>query len=166
MGKYDFRPTRVLPQARLLIKTKRINASEPPPWMRVVEDVPPSAILNRPVFRDARTISDEENSRTRFGRASRAYPRLDSKLQDRNMKQIFKPLQMGYNEDKLRSDFFNDHPWELARPKVILEDSGNDAKNWDWSTGIKQPGKRLDGERYRYSQFPKAKYQLTQNPTA
>ncbi|QDS76615.1 hypothetical protein FKW77_007776 [Venturia effusa] len=114
--------------------------------MSVVQDVPPSATLNRPVFRDARTISDEGRSRTKFGRASKGFPRLSSNLQDNKMKQIFKPLKMGYNEDKLRSDFFNDHPWELARPKVVLEDSGNDSKNWDWSTGIKQPGKRLDGE--------------------
>ncbi|KAE9969303.1 hypothetical protein BLS_005422 [Venturia inaequalis] len=114
--------------------------------MGIVEDAPPSGTLSRPVFRDARTVSDEFRSRTKFGRASKGYPRLSSNLQDRNMKQIFKPMKMGYNEDKLRSDFFNDHPWELARPKVILEDSGNDFKNWDWSRGIKQPGKRLDGE--------------------
>jgi small subunit ribosomal protein S23 len=47
----------------------------------------------------------------------------------------------------LRADFFGDHPWELARPKIILENSGNDAKGWDWSK-IVQPGKPLDGERY------------------
>lgn len=146
MGKYDFRPARVLAQARLMLKTETERAA--PPWISVVENVPPSANLVRPVFRDARTLSDEQRSQTNFGKASKKYPRLSSKLQDRKMKQIFKPLKMGYNEDKLRSDFFNDHPWELARPKVILEDSGNDAKNWDWSRGIKQPGKRLDGERY------------------
>jgi len=151
MGKYDFRPARVLAQANLLLETKRIP--EPPPWYNVIQDVPPSAALTRPIFRDARTISDEQRSRTKFGKASKGYPRLSSNLQDRKQKQIFKPLKMGYNEDKLRSDFFNDHPWELARPKVILEDSGNDAKNWDWSKGIKQPGKRLDGERYIHPQF-------------
>lgn len=151
MGKYDFRPARVLAQANLLLETKRIP--EPPPWYNIIQDVPPSAALTRPIFRDARTISDEQRSRTKFGKASKGYPRLSSNLQDRKQKQIFKPLKMGYNEDKLRSDFFNDHPWELARPKVILEDSGNDAKNWDWSKGIKQPGKRLDGERYFHPKF-------------
>jgi small subunit ribosomal protein S23 len=34
----------------------------------------------------------------------------------------------------------------LARPRLIVEDSGNDAKRYDWSK-IVQPGKQLDGER-------------------
>jgi len=58
---------------------------------------------------------------------------------------MFRPAKITYPEDRLRSEFFGDHPWELARPKVVLEDSGNDAKSWDWSR-IQQPGKRMDGE--------------------
>jgi small subunit ribosomal protein S23 len=58
---------------------------------------------------------------------------------------MFQPAKITYPEDRLRSDFYGDHPWELARPKVVLEDTGNDAKNWDWS-GIHQPWKRMDGE--------------------
>jgi small subunit ribosomal protein S23 len=54
-----------------------------------------------------------------------------------------------YPEDKLRSEFFGDHPWELARPRLVVEDSGNDAKGYDWSK-IQQKGKQLDGERYVY----------------
>ena len=51
------------------------------------------------------------------------------------------------NSTQLRSDFFGDHPWELARPRLVVEDSGNDAKGYDWRT-IQQKGKQLDGERY------------------
>lgn len=50
-----------------------------------------------------------------------------------------------YPEDKLRNEFFGDHPWELARPRVILENDGKDGEKWDWSR-IVQPGKKLDGE--------------------
>jgi small subunit ribosomal protein S23 len=61
---------------------------------------------------------------------------------------MFQPLHIPYPEDKLRKEFFGDHPWELARPKVVLEDGGDEAKGWDWSKGIRQPGKRIDGERF------------------
>jgi small subunit ribosomal protein S23 len=61
---------------------------------------------------------------------------------------MFQPLNIPYQEDRLRKDFFGDHPWELARPKVVLEDGGDERKGWDWSKGIRQPGKRIDGERF------------------
>jgi small subunit ribosomal protein S23 len=60
---------------------------------------------------------------------------------------MFQPLPITYPEDKLRSEFFGDHPWELARPRLVVEDNGNDAKDYNWET-IVQPGKQLDGERY------------------
>lgn len=61
----------------------------------------------------------------------------------------YKPKEIVYPEDNMRTEFFGDHPWELARPRVMLEvGGGHDAKQWDWSTGIEQPGKQLDGERY------------------
>lgn len=59
---------------------------------------------------------------------------------------MFMPAELKYPEDQLRTEFFGDHPWELARPKIVLEQSGNDSKDWDWSQ-IEQPGKKLDGER-------------------
>ena len=60
---------------------------------------------------------------------------------------MFQPMPIVYPEDKLRSEFFGDHPWELARPRVILENDGKDGEKWDWSR-IVQPRKKLDGERY------------------
>jgi len=60
---------------------------------------------------------------------------------------MFQPMSIVYPEDRLRSEFFGDHPWELARPRVILENDGKDGEKWDWSR-IVQPGKKLDGERY------------------
>jgi small subunit ribosomal protein S23 len=60
---------------------------------------------------------------------------------------MFQPLPVRYEEDGLRSTFFGDHPWELARPKIIVEDSGNDSKHWNWRN-IEQLNKALDGERY------------------
>ena len=120
MGRYDFRPLRVRQAAKALVDSKR-NPSLPQ-WYDVVGNIPPGETLARPVLRVPKV----------------RHARKASKL--------FKPLSIVYPEDKLRSDFFGDHPWELARPRLVVEDSGNDAKRYDWSK-IVQPGKQLDGER-------------------
>ena len=46
----------------------------------------------------------------------------------------------------LRREFFKDHPWELARPRILLEDDGKDSQKTDWSR-IQQKEKALSGER-------------------
>ncbi|KAH7357672.1 37S ribosomal protein Rsm25 [Pyrenochaeta sp. MPI-SDFR-AT-0127] len=119
MGRYDFRPLRVRQTAKALFDAKR-NPSLPQ-WYDVVGNIPPGETLARPVLR---------------------VPKI---RHARKASKLFKPLPIAYPEDKLRSDFFGDHPWELARPRLVVEDGGNDAKRHDWSH-IVQRGKQLDGE--------------------
>jgi small subunit ribosomal protein S23 len=59
---------------------------------------------------------------------------------------MFRPLPIVYIEDELRTEFYSDHPWELARPKMLLENDGKDGQKDDWSK-IQQPGRPLSGER-------------------
>ena len=121
MGRYDFRALRVRATANALVKTRKIPAL--PCWYEIVGDIPPGETLARPVQR-AQTV--------------RGKARKPSKM--------FQPMPITYPEDKLRQTFFGEHPWELAKPRVVVEDSGNDSKRYDWSK-IRQPGKQLDGER-------------------
>lgn len=75
-------------------------------------------------------------------------PQGDVKAVSRKVKKskkFFRPRYIQYPEDDLRKTFFADHPWELARPRILVEDSGNDGLNYDWSR-LQQPGKALDGE--------------------
>jgi len=46
----------------------------------------------------------------------------------------------------LRKKFYKEHPWELARPRVVVEEDGADYVRQDWSM-MEQIGKPLDGER-------------------
>lgn len=126
MGRYDFRPLRVRQTAKALFDSKR----DPnlPQWYSIVGDIPPGETLARPVLRTPQIKGTRKPSK------------------------LFKPLPIRYAEDKLRSEFFGEHPWELARPRLVVEDSGNDAKRYDWSK-IVQPGKQLDGERYAILMF-------------
>ena len=60
------------------------------------------------------------------------------------------PLEIKYEEDSLRSRFFKDHPWELARPRIMLETDGRDGLRADWSQHVfeacKKSRRQLDGE--------------------
>jgi len=120
MGRYEFRPIRVRQAVKALYDAK--HQPYLPQWYKVIGDIPPSETLARPLQRAPKAHKTKKPSR------------------------MFQPLPITYPEDKLRSDFFGDHPWELARPRLVVEDSGNDSKWHDWSKII-QPGKQLDGER-------------------
>ncbi|PSK34946.1 37S ribosomal protein S25, mitochondrial [Elsinoe australis] len=58
---------------------------------------------------------------------------------------MFQPVKIDYPEDKLREEFFGDHPWELARPRTILEDDGKDYQRQNWNR-LEAPGRPLNGE--------------------
>lgn len=126
MGRHDLRPLRVLHTANQLFTAARIKNL--PPWHSVVESIPPAQAL-------VRTQPVQHTPQTR--------PR---KTKARKASKLFKPTNITYREDRLRRDFFGDHPWELARPRVVLENDGKDYEGNDWSK-ISQPGRPVTGER-------------------
>ena len=125
MGRYDFRPLRVHQAASQLLATERITRT--PPWHSVVGNIPPAQTLVR-----TQPLQHRE-------RGQRSKTRKPSRL--------FQPQNIVYEEDALRKEFYKDHPWELARPRVVLENDGDDAASDDWSQ-ISQTKRPLNGERY------------------
>ena len=124
MGRYDFRPLRVHQTATQLLQTERIV--HPPPWYATVGSIPPAEPLVR-----AQPLQHQQRSRR---------PRT------KKASKLFMPQKITYEEDKLRKEFFRDHPWELARPRMIIEDDGKDTQKTDYKQ-IRQPEKTLNGER-------------------
>jgi small subunit ribosomal protein S23 len=122
------RPTRVFKTVQERIA---LAATKPaiPPWFDIVRSHPPSGILSRP----AAVQLQEPNP----------WQRLP--------KNVYLPQRITYPEDKLRQTFYRDHPWELARPRVVVESDGLDADHFDWSKGLRQPGIILSGEKYSLS---------------
>ncbi|QGI75278.1 hypothetical protein CEK26_000187 [Fusarium fujikuroi] len=126
MGGRQIRPARVLQTV-----TEELNHNvlgdksiPTPPWYNIMQSVPPAETLVRNVT-----------------------PRLRSpNLQARKPKNLYRPQGIWYREDRLRSTFYRDHPWELARPRVILESDGKDYQYCDWSKGLRQPNIPLSGE--------------------
>ncbi|KAI9710201.1 MAG: hypothetical protein M1812_007473 [Candelaria pacifica] len=123
MGRYNFSPLRVHQNASQLLETGRIASR--PPWYDVVGDVPPAQTLVRPEPFQHR-------------------PPLQHRKRKRPSR-MFQPQRITYEEDHLRQEFFGDHPWELARPRLVLENDGRDGERNDWKE-IKQSQRQLDGE--------------------
>ena len=131
MGRYDLRPLRVHQAATQLLNTERLSTV--PPWYDIVGTIPPAQAL----VRTQPIQHHEQRKRTKVRKPSK----------------MFQPQTIVYEEDTLRKEFFGDHPWELARPRVILENDGKDWERDDWSK-IQQPGRQLNGERFVH--FPLA----------
>ena len=122
----NLKPSRVYQTATLLMESQGI--AQPPCWYKTIESIPPAAILTR---------------------TQPAQHRGLRKSKVRKPSKMFHPQPIEYEEDKLRREFFSDHPWELARPRIVLEDDGKDGQKCDWSR-ILQRGRPLTGERYSF----------------
>lgn len=120
----NLKPARVYQTASMLLESKSISI--PPPWYKTIGAVPPGEILTRTQPTQHREVK------------AHARKRKPSKL--------FRPQLLDYEEDQLRKEFFRDHPWELARPRIVLENDGRDAQQLDWSR-LRQPGMSLSGEK-------------------
>ncbi|KFY43486.1 hypothetical protein V494_01969 [Pseudogymnoascus sp. VKM F-4513 (FW-928)] len=96
-----------------------------PPWFKTVSAVPPGEILTR-----TQPIQHSDVPR---------------RIRTKKPSKMYKPTHITYEEDGLRENFYSDHPWELARPRVILEQDGKDGQKCDWSN-IQQPARELNGE--------------------
>jgi len=125
MGR-QIRPGRIYQAVSQELTTKFLPGFpvQEPPWFQVMRDIPPSEILTRPI-----AVQKWSNNR---------------KL--RKPSNIYKPPKITHPEDRLRATFYRDHPWELARPRIILESDGKDAQRCDWARGLRQPGLPLTGE--------------------
>ncbi|EXJ86388.1 hypothetical protein A1O3_03339 [Capronia epimyces CBS 606.96] len=144
MGRISLTALNVRRTAVAKLKAKQIT--QQPSWLNIVGDIPPAQILVRqpslqhPLTK-VRTRSLPSGKTEQYVQV--VEPRKRKTLKDRH---LFMPKRLQYEEDSLRSRFFSDHPWELARPRVVLETSGDQYKNADWSTGLIQPGVPLSGE--------------------
>lgn len=99
------------------------------PWLETLSRIPPAEILTRSQPPQVRHTQRHMHKKIR--KPSR----------------LFTPQQITYPDDEIRQQFFQDHPWELARPRIVLEQDGKEGQRCDWSK-IEQPGRQLTGERY------------------
>lgn len=145
MGRLNLTAFNVRKTALAKFKAKQIPSI--PNWIDVVRDVPPAQILIRqqPVKHPLTQI----RTRSLPNGKTEQYVRVTEPQKPKSARgghHLFSPKELRYEEDSLRRTFYSDHPWELARPRVVLETSGDQYKDADWSTGLVQPGIPLSGE--------------------
>lgn len=121
--------------------------TQQPIWYNVVASVPPSKKFQRkarfvnPSNEMKLSVLNELNDNSnKEGIYKTRYHAIDKKSSGRL---VYAPPKLKYMEDQLREIFFQQHPWELSRPKILVENEGNEI--YDWSR-MQQIGKPLDGE--------------------
>lgn len=119
-----------------------VNIPEPV-WFRVVAQHPPTHQLTQKVVNlkqwQNKPQGLEKNPKTGL------YVTRHKQKFATSAQHLYRARPIRFFEDKVRKLFYTQHPWELARPKLLVENDGNDAKWQDWSS-IDQPHKKLDGE--------------------
>ncbi|KAI8390873.1 mitochondrial ribosomal protein S25 [Radiomyces spectabilis] len=92
---------------------------EAPVWLPVMQTIPPGPSIIRSqspkvdVFTSTASSSTDHAAHESFRSTRHKQKHLRSRPP--------KPQAIVYPEDRLRRQFFKDHPYELARPKVLVE---------------------------------------------
>ncbi|CAI7645550.1 37S ribosomal protein S25 [Penicillium manginii] len=143
MGKINLTALRVRQTALNQFAAGKIKKL--PQWVEVVGDIPPAEALIRNRTPQHQLVRQRLQTSPDSSKPQVVFEVQEKRRKSKKPSRLFKPVELRYEEDQLRTDFFRDHPWELARPRVVLESSGKDFEFHDWSR-IQQPGRKLDGE--------------------
>ncbi|KAG5437766.1 hypothetical protein PCANB_000479 [Pneumocystis canis] len=114
----DLKPLQIHTIVSQLLKVNHIKKE--PKWFRSVIETPPNFNLLK------------------------RFPPQFIKITKLSKPKLLSPQNIIYPEDRLRKRFFKDHPWELARPRNLIENN-SDPEHYDWSH-LQQKTKSLDGE--------------------
>lgn len=114
--------------------------SHEPIWYRAMAaNMPTTVYQHKPHFEKLARIAQRESEKLNEFIKTRSKP---VRVRTRH---LYEPVHLKFMEDEIREIFYKQHPWELARPKLIVENSGDDHVTQDWSK-MYQANKKLDGE--------------------
>lgn len=129
-----------------------VRAIQEPAWFRVVAANPPTHdLVNKTVnYKEFVTNRDQKDSSAKkFGSFVKGkYVTRNKNLGEFrvNAKHLYRMRPIQYQEDRIRKLFYNQHPWELSRPRLMVENAKKDYESVkDWSSMV-QSNKALDGE--------------------
>lgn len=126
--------TQILERVSKLMESGVIT--EKPVWFDVVAKNPPRKNF---VFYPKHKTSPSGLNETKEN--GKIYNTRNTKI----LKNDTAPKKLHFVEDELRELFYSQHPWELSRPKILLENTGEDTLHQNWES-IVQLNKPLDGE--------------------
>jgi small subunit ribosomal protein S23 len=152
MGRLNLTALRVRKRAIANVEAGRTKIR--PVWLDITRDIPPAQIFTRqqPIQHPltkvrTKTIPAPSSSNPQLPPPTRIEVTVEQPTHTKKKaSKIFQPVPIRYEEDDLRKQFYSDHPWELARPRVVLETSGENALHHDYSRNIRSPNAALNGE--------------------
>jgi len=141
--------TQVAQRTAALLRADRRTpaATVEPIWYRVVLANPPTHQI-LPRLRKLETQLEQD--RFRYDRSSKTregfFVTRNKQRYNTSGKHLYRLPKLGYQEDRIRHLFYTNHPWELARPRNMIENEAHTpASQLDWST-IYQDSIPLSGE--------------------
>ncbi|KAJ1800828.1 mitochondrial ribosomal small subunit component, partial [Coemansia sp. RSA 2399] len=136
-----------------------------PPWLSAMRSIPPSDSLMRMPshlstrgkldFEDKReTAESGQTNNISKAKIERQLPQgcvtirhKRSLLRTRNAR----PPKIVFPEDELRREFYNNHPFEKFRPRIVMETDGKN--NQDWSQLLKSTSQVVGESVVRYQYY-------------
>lgn len=148
--KIQDKATNVLQRAAHLLRAQRTSRDPvtEPVWFRAVAAHPPTQnFAHKPhKLAEFQALASIEAVEPQERVPETGYYVTRAKRRSANTAPLFKARDIVYEEDGIRQYFFEQHPWELARPKLLVETDGKDAARADWSRLDQAGARRLDGE--------------------
>lgn len=116
---YRAPPAELTKHVSRLLKGKLLK--KPPTWFAAVNAVPPGPSIIRSQNPEV-NITGQSAAEQQFIQANRPTVHTSVRHKQKNLKtKAPKPRSIVYPEDRLRRQFYKDHPFELQRPKLLVE---------------------------------------------
>lgn len=142
--------TQVALRTATLLRAPLKGASTPivePTWYRVVLSNPPTHQL-LPRMRNLDKYLEQDRFRYDEAQSKNSkgfYVTRNKQKYSSAASHLYRIPKLEYAEDRIRHLFYTNHPWEMARPRNVIENSTPPASSLDWSS-IVQTQMRLSGE--------------------
>lgn len=114
---YRAAPIKIAKHVSSLLKGRLLK--EPPVWLPVVQSIPPGPSVIRSQNEEINVSGQTDIEKKLFSTHKTTNRQRYSQKHLRTPPP--RPRAIVYPEDKLRKQFYKDHPFELARPKVLVE---------------------------------------------
>lgn len=139
--------TQVALRTATLLKNSGLSPIFEPTWYKVILANPPT----HQILPKVRQLESALTSRDKIKGKKTAdgfYVTRNKLPRDKSSRRLYKLPVITYIEDKIREMFYTNHPWELARPRNMIENGSNKntiISRLDWSSMV-QPSLPLNGE--------------------
>ncbi|KAL0088489.1 mitochondrial ribosomal protein S25 [Phycomyces blakesleeanus] len=95
-----------------------------PVWLPVLQSIPPGPSIIRAQHHNPIEVAALDESKEAFRQSNTRNTVAATRHKQKHLRtKPPRPVAIVYPEDKLRRQFYRDHPYELARPKVLVENN-------------------------------------------